>query len=78
MPSPRPSPSRASRATANPIRLAIEPPEVSTPAVPAGIPVHSRSHSSTVSSTVDGPDPLVHEPLKALTPAAAASASAPM
>jgi hypothetical protein len=45
--------------------------------VPTGIPHHPRSHSSTVSSTAEGPEPPTHEPENALTPAAAASASAP-
>ncbi len=50
---------------------------MSTPAVPAGIPHQSRSQSSTVSSTADGPEPPVQDPANAFTPAAAASASAP-
>ena len=65
------------RPAAKPIRLAIEPPEVSTPEAPSGIPHHARSHSITVSSTADGPEPPVQDPVKAFTPAAAASASAP-
>ena len=59
------------------VRLASDPPEVSTPAVCSGIPHQPRSQSMTVRSPVVGPDPPVHDPVNALTPAAAASASAP-
>jgi hypothetical protein len=41
------------------------------------MPHQLRSQSSTVSSTADGPEPPVQEPVNAFMPAAAASASAP-
>ena len=56
------------RAAAKPTRLAIEPPLVSKPPCPRASRTSARSHSSTVSSTAEAPDPPVHEPVNALTP----------
>ena len=71
-----PPPPRASRAATSAVSDAIEPPLVSKPLVPAGIPHHSRSQSSTVSSTVDGPEEATHDVPSRLNPDATASASA--
>ena len=49
---------------------------MSKPSVPGGIPHHSRSQSSTVSSTVDGPEEATHDVPSRLNPDATASASA--
>src|SRR5687768_18284464 len=37
------------------VTVAAEPPLVSNPPAPCGIPIHCRNHSSTVSSTSFGP-----------------------
>jgi hypothetical protein len=60
-------------AAARPTRLATDPPVTSTPSLPSGSPQTERSQSSTTSSTVDGPDPPVHEPVNTLKPDATRS-----
>ena len=67
---------RDSRAATNAVRDAIEPPLVSRPSVPTGIPHHPRNQSSTVSSTVDGPDDATQDVPSRLKPDEIASASA--
>ncbi len=63
-----PPPPRASRAATSAVSDAIEPPLVNSPSVPAGIPHHARSQSTTVSSTVDGPDDATHDVPSRLKP----------
>src|SRR4051794_28393263 len=71
-----PPPPRASRAATSAVSDAIEPPLVSSPSLPGGMPHHSRSQSSTISSTVDGPEKDTHDVPSRLNPDAIASASA--
>ena len=55
------------------VSVAVDPPEVSSPPVPAGMPSHCRNQSSTTSSSSLGPDATVHTPAKKLYPVASQS-----
>src|SRR5687768_2500027 len=74
----RPSPSvdaptTECRAATTAVTVAAEPPLVSNPPAPSGIPIHCRNHSSTVSSTSFGPAATDHTPAKKLNPVASQS-----
>ena len=69
-----PPPPRDSRAATSAVSDAIDPPLTSKPSVPAGIPHHERSQSTTASSTVDGPEDATQDVPSRLNPDDTASA----
>ena len=60
------SPTRACRAATTAINVAVEPPDVSSPLVPPGMPSHWRNQSSTTSSISLGPEAIGQTPAKKL------------
>ena len=63
------------RAAITAVRFAFDPPDVSSPPLPVGIPSHCRNQSSTRSSNSFGPDAMGHTPAKKLKPVASQSPS---
>jgi len=61
-----PASTAACRAATNAVRLAPDPPVVSTPPLPAGIPIQSRNQSSTTTSSSFGPAATGQTPAKKL------------
>ena len=55
------------------VSVAPDPPFVSSPPEPAGIPIHCRNHSNTASSSALGPSATGHTPAKKLYPVASQS-----
>jgi hypothetical protein len=63
------------RAATTAVKFAFEPPDVSRPPLPAGIPSHCLNQSMTRCSTSFGPDAIGHTPAKKLYAVASQSPS---